>query len=147
MLSREAVSFDLTPPQAPVAPPPPPAPAVPTVELDLTGDLEAIGVIGLEAPALPIPGPAAPPAVEMPAKVEIPASAEEPAPPPVAKEAAPPAALAEEAISDDLEDGRIEVEFYLDHGFAEEARDPVALLEDQYPGNPLVAELRRNGPA
>jgi tetratricopeptide (TPR) repeat protein len=154
VLPQEAVSFDLTPPQAPAEPPPPPALAGEMVELDLTGDLEAIGAMSLEAPAPPMPGSAAPPPGETPARLEIPASPEGPAPPPVAKEAAPPAgapaqvpepppARAEDAISDDLEDGRIEVEFYLDNGFVEEARRAVALLENKYPGSPFVAELRQ----
>ena len=53
---------------------------------------------------------------------------------------------AEEAIPTDLKDSRTEIEFYLENGFVDEARQAVAALEQQYPGNSFVAELRRRIP-
>lgn len=50
---------------------------------------------------------------------------------------------AEEPIPADLEDSRIEVEFYLENGFIEEARQAVATLEHKYPSSTLVSDLRR----
>jgi tetratricopeptide (TPR) repeat protein len=154
----EEVSFDLTPPEAPseppAAPPPPPVLAEQTMELDLSGDLEAMAAFGFQAPAPPVPEPVAPPPLEILAPVEIPVSLEEPAPPPVVEEEGsaaealaevpePPPAPVEEAIPADFEDSRIEVEFYLENGFVDEARQAVAELEKKYPGSPFVAELRR----
>ena len=147
-----AVSFDLTPPEAatgtPAAPPPPPAAAKPAEEFDLSGDLEAISAFGFQPP--PVSAPERP----APAPVEIPGFAPEPAPPPVAEEEAPhieapvsvpesAPALVEEAIPADLEESRDEVKFYLENGFVDEARQAVAALEEKYPSSPLVAELRQ----
>lgn len=42
-----------------------------------------------------------------------------------------------------FEDSRIEVDFYLDQGFVEEARNTVRALEEKFPGNPQVEELRQ----
>ena len=157
----QASSFDLTPsevpsePPAAPPPPPPPAPAEQTMELDLSGDLEAMAAFGFQAPAPSVPEPAPPPPVDILAPVEIPASPQEPSPPPtIVEEAAPvakaptevpepPPAPREEAIPEDLEDSRIEVEFYLENGFLEEARQAVAALEEKYAGSSFVAELRQ----
>jgi len=153
-----AVAFDLTLPEAPneppAAPPPPPVLSEQTMELDLSGDLEAMAAFGFQSPAPSVPEPVAPPPAEIPAPVEIPAPPEELAPPLVGEEAAhaaeaptespePPPAPVEEPIPADLEDSRIEVEFYLENGFADEARQAVYALEVKYPGNPFVAELRQ----
>jgi len=43
----------------------------------------------------------------------------------------------------DYEDSRVEVDFYLEQGLLEEAGAAVQALEEKYPGNPQVAELRR----
>jgi tetratricopeptide (TPR) repeat protein len=101
---------------APVAAEPPEAPSAPaTQEFDLS--------MGLETPA----APEEPPAVEAP-----PAGAEPPAMP---AELAGPAGF-------NYEDSRVEVDYYLDQGFQEEARAAVNALEARFPGNPQVAELR-----
>jgi TolA-binding protein len=140
------------------------------MELDLSGDLDFIGDIGFETSAPSAPEPDAPPAAEIPAPLEILAppeisgSAEEPVPLPAIEEAAPPIevptelrepplehveeamveeAMVEEAIPVDLEDSRIEVEFYLENGFVDEARRAMAVLEEKYPRSQLVAELRK----
>ncbi len=150
----EAVAFDRTPSEAPAAPPPPSTMAEQIMELDLSGELEAIEGIGFEASAPSAPKAVAPPPAEIPLPVETPAPVEEPAPPPIMAEEVravetptefpePPPAPEEEAIPSDLEDGRIEVEFYLENEFMDEARQTVAELEEKYPGSPFVAELRR----
>ena len=155
----EPVSFDLTPPETPseppAAPPPPPAPAEQKMELDLSGDLESMAAFGLQAPAPSVPEPVAPPPAEIPAPVEIPALAEKAAPPPMVEEVVgpqveatakvpePSRAPVEELIPAELEESRIEVDFYLENGFIDEARQAVAVLEEKYPGSPFVAELRR----
>jgi tetratricopeptide (TPR) repeat protein len=175
----QEVPFDLTPPEVssePPAPhPAPPAPAEQTMELDLSGELEAMAAVGFEAPASSVPEPVALLPVEIPLPEAIPPSAEKSTPPPVVEppvpvveppapvvkapvpvvETPPPPveaptevpellpAPAEEAIPADLEDGRIEVDFYLENGFVDEARQALAALEGKYPDSPLVAELRQ----
>ncbi len=151
------VSFDLAPPavqgEPPAAPPQPPELAEPPIELDLTGELEALKAFESEVSTPFAPEPVAAPAVEVPPPVEIPASAEGPALPPVVETAEPsveapavipePQPAPEEAISADLEESKIEVEFYLENGFVEEARQAMAEIEEKYPGSPFVAELRQ----
>jgi len=150
----EAVSFDRTPPEVPAVPSPPSTKAEQIMELDLSGELEAMEALEFEAPAPSAPEAVAPPPVEIPLPVETPAAVEEPAPPPIVEEAVPPVeaptefpepppAPKEEAIPADLEDSRIEVDFYLENDFVDEARQTVAELEEKYPGSPLVAELRQ----
>jgi len=167
-------SFDLTPPEItsePAAAPPPAAPPEREMELDLSGDLEAMAAFDFQAPAPSVPEPVVSPPVEMPAPVEmlmpaeilaspekqglppveVPASPEEPVPPPVVEPApapkapikapeAPPISVVE-PIPADFEDSRIEVEFYLENGFVDEARQALAVLKEKYPGNLVVAEL------
>lgn len=76
-------------------------------------------------------------------------SATAPAPPATARveaSAQAPEALPlaeKEEIPVELEDSRIEVEFYLENGFIDEAQQAVAALEEKYPHSTLVAELRR----
>ena len=153
------IASDLKPPpeaasEPPIASSPSPVLAEQVMELDLSGDLEAMAALGYQAPAPSVSEPVTPPPLEMTVPVDIPASAEEPAPKPVVKEAGPAAeaapeipeplpAAGEEAIRDDLEDSRIEVEFYLENGFMDEARQAVAGLEVKYPGSLFVAEFRR----
>jgi tetratricopeptide (TPR) repeat protein len=158
------ISFDLTPPEAPSEPPdaplPPPVRAEQTMELDLSGDLENMAAFGFQPPAPSVPEPVAPPPVEIQIPEEILTPPEEPAPPPVIEEAPvleeeapaaeappeipePPPAPREEAIPPEFEDSRIEVEFYLENGFVDEARQAVAALEEKYPGSSFVAELRQ----
>jgi tetratricopeptide (TPR) repeat protein len=160
------------PSEPPAAPPPPPSPIPPeqATELDLSGDLEAMAGFGFEAPAPSVPELIVPPPVEItapvetpapneeaaPAPVETPAPSEEAAPPPVVEEATPPVEIPtevpepppglaeeEETIPVDLEDSLIEVEFYLENGFIDEARKAVAVLEEKYPESPLAAALRQ----
>jgi tetratricopeptide (TPR) repeat protein len=146
----EALSFDLTPPAAatepPAAPPLPTVVAESAVELDLSGDLEAMSAFGFQPSAPLTPEPVVPPPEEILTPVEEP-------PPPLVEEAAhdeaPPTVLepapapVEEAVPADLIDSKIEVEFYLENGFVDEAQRTVAGLEEKYPGSPLVAELRQ----
>jgi len=153
------VSFDLAPPNAVDEPAPPPlSPAVTgqTMELDLSVDLEAMAAMSLEAPAPSTPGPAAPPPAGTPPHQpeEITLSSEEISPLPEFEPMeslaetpqevpAPPAASGDAGAPADLEDSRIEVEFYLENGFLDEARQSVAALEAKFPGNPHVVELRQ----
>ena len=163
--SKVAPPFDLTPPETPSEAPAalsPPLLPEQTVELDLSGDLEAMTALSHETPApsapvpAPQPEPMAPTVMDTPASapVAIPAPPPAPAPPPVVEEATPIApkpaevtppapGIMEEEIPDDLEESRIEVEFYLENGFVEEARQTVSLLEEKYPGSAFVANLRR----
>ena len=48
----------------------------------------------------------------------------------------------QEALSFNYDDSRIEVNFYLEHGFLEEANGAVGELERMLPGEPRIAELR-----
>lgn len=146
----EPVAFDLTPPEVPSEPPdaptPPPALAEPEVELDLSGDLEAMTAFAPEPPPPPVLERGASLPVEMPAPPGVSSSAVRPAPPPVAAPTpAPesPPAVAGESIPADLEDSVIEIDFYIENGFMDEARQAVVVLEEKYPGNPLVADLHR----
>ena len=146
--------FDISRPEAPGIPPivsiPPVAPeeAGQTLELDLSRDLEAMAKFGYETPTPFAPEQAAPP------PVEIPAFPQEVAPPQVAEKVIPgletstqvpepPPASSEERTRFNLDDSRIEVEFYLENSFFDEARQAVAALEEKCPGSPLVAELRQ----
>jgi tetratricopeptide (TPR) repeat protein len=139
--SPAEVALDLTPPATPGELPP-----AQGFELDLSGDLEALTALA--------PRTAAPPAEEAAAPASIPpatgealaaqATQEAVAPvgiPPASAET--PAASPAEAASSDIEEGKVEVDFYLEHGFVDEARGTVGALEEEYPGNKLVAELRR----
>lgn len=129
-----ATEFDLSAeflgavPAAPAAPAPtqipteisPPVPAKPPApppvqEFDLS--------MGLETPP---PSEATPSVAAPPVEVE---------PPPVPAEFAEPSGL-------NFEDSRVEIDYYLDQGFLDEARAAVKALEEKYPGNAKVAELR-----
>jgi tetratricopeptide (TPR) repeat protein len=57
--------------------------------------------------------------------------------------AEPPPGTEPQAIHAELDDSKIEVEFYLENGFVEEARQSVAKLEGKYPGSSFVAGLRQ----
>jgi tetratricopeptide (TPR) repeat protein len=109
------------------------APPAPPFELDLSSELEAVTAPASSAAASTTEGaPAAQPPQEDVTPVGI-------APTPAEASAAPPA----QEAPFDFEESKGEVDFYLEHGFVEEAQGTVAALEDQYPGNKLVAELRR----
>jgi tetratricopeptide (TPR) repeat protein len=156
----EAPEFDLSaqfPGGAPQAPSPEPreipldltapaseqAEAPPAMEFDLSS---ALG--GAPAPPeAPVEETVAPPAPEfdLAAAQEAPAEAVEA--PPEQPEALPslPGAPPFEAgaAQFNAEDSRIEVDFYLDQGFVDEARNVVQGLEEKFPGNPQVEALRR----
>jgi tetratricopeptide (TPR) repeat protein len=141
-------------------------------DLAAMGAFEIV-VPDLPAPEPVVPPPVdIPPPFDLAPPIESPAVVAEPAPPPVLEEPAPiltvpaektetpsepvaqaepvtpvapaaPVTPVEENIPIDLEDSRIEVEFYLDNGFLDEARQAMEVLEKKYPGNSLVAELRQ----
>jgi tetratricopeptide (TPR) repeat protein len=166
------VVFDLAPPVPPSEPRPDP-----DLELDLSGDLEAmttdatepatplikVSVAPPEIPPVAAEAPAPPAAAPAVAPVEIPAAepteqaaAPEEAPvrqgpaPAMARMEAPvifdevPAAPSVESAPFDFEESRLEIDFYLEHGFEDEARQAVAALGKKYPGDKLVADLRRH---
>ncbi len=154
----EAVSFDLTPsgaqvepPKSPLPPPPSPPAAAPSMELDLSNDFESMAAMGFTSPAPQASEPPAPPPAEIAEVVEEAALppldapiVEEPAPPVEAPtRVSEPAEQGKEAAPADLEDSRIEVEFYLENGFVEEAAKTVATLEEKFPNHSMVAELRK----
>jgi tetratricopeptide (TPR) repeat protein len=143
----EKVSTDVTPTEAvsesPVPPPPSPVPPEHKTEWDLSDDLEAIAGAGDQHSA-PEPAAAGPATPRLP--VEVPAAANGLALQPIqaSREAAGSASARTEDLTPiDLQDSRIEIDFYLEHGFRDEARQAVAALEEKYPGNAIVAELRR----
>jgi tetratricopeptide (TPR) repeat protein len=113
--------------------------------LDLTAELERMAAIGFETgpPSEPATAPAAP---QDEAPPVLPSQAEETTSPLAAESTetslTPPESPAE-ALLPDLEESRIEVEFYLENEFLDEAWRAVAALEQKYPGNPVVAELRQ----
>ena len=155
-------SFDPAPWEGPAVQVPPVLPSrtqamdEQTVELDLSDELEAITASGFEAPAEITIGPevATPSGDDIPMPEEIPPPSEQFALPPFVEEtptaidATTQAAYEAPNVPDlgavpvELEDGRIEVEFYLENGFVEEARRTLAGLEEKYPGSTLVLELR-----
>jgi tetratricopeptide (TPR) repeat protein len=61
-------------------------------------------------------------------------------PPPVSSEAPP--GHEQETTLVERDDGKIEVEFYLENGFIDEARQTITRLEAKFPGNSVVAALR-----
>jgi tetratricopeptide (TPR) repeat protein len=134
-----AVAEKMPEPASPVAPKKAPAPA-PT-EFDLSAEF-----LGEATAASPPPPPAG-----VPEGVSMPHVAETPAPPPAQEfdlstgfeapttPAEPPPT---EAPASNFEDSKVEVDYYLDQGFFDEARNAVQALEGKFPGNPQVAELR-----
>ncbi|HLY62849.1 MAG TPA: tetratricopeptide repeat protein [Terriglobia bacterium] len=97
----------------------PPVAAAPTPPPVQEFDLS----MGFETP----PPPEAPPLMDAPL-----AEAE---PPQVAPEVAEPSGF-------NFEDSKVEIDYYLDQGFLDEARAAVKALEERFPGNAQVAELR-----
>jgi len=83
-----------------------------------------------------------------------PSVAETPAPPPVQEfdlsgglgEVTRPPEPAPTEIPEvpafNFEDSKAEVDYYLEQGFLDEARNAVQALEEKFPGNPLIADLR-----
>jgi len=115
-------------------------------EIDLAQPADGLGAPDEESP-LPAP-------LEIPLQFETPPAAEGPI-----GEAAPPqgatpgrqassgpaqhAPAADAVRAFNYEEIREEIEFYLGHGFRDEAAKAVSELERQYPGEGRVAELRR----
>ena len=133
------------PVEAPAPPPPAPAPAAQGAEFDLSAEFGG----GASEPA-----PAAPTeSVETP--LDFLASPEAAAPAPAAEEmdlsadfeamggSAPSPAAPAEAPAFNFEETRQEIDFYIEQGFLEEAQKAVSALEENLPGNPQVAELRK----
>jgi tetratricopeptide (TPR) repeat protein len=120
--------FDLSSEFLGAVPSAPPAPPTSEVSIDLSAPVAA------ESPAAP-----ATQEFDLSMGLEAPAAPEEPPagaePPPIPAEFAGPAGF-------NYEDSRVEVDYYLDQGFQEEARAAVKKLEEKFPGNPQVAELR-----
>ena len=150
------IALDVPPWEIPANEPqqaPPPSPAGQQMEVDLSDDLEALARMIPEDPEVEVADPdsEAPLFVDLEAE-EITIHADTLAPPlqeqlateEISSEA-PTAApgIAEEAAPTELEDGKVEVEFYLENDFVEEARQTVAKLEGKFPGNARVEELRR----
>ncbi len=129
--------------------PPPAAPPIQPFELDLSDDLDAMTAVGVEAAAETDSG--ADDGREWPVPMEIEEPREELALPPHVEMALPAGPAAdgqprdgsEPGLSAALEDSRIEVEFYLENGFLDEARQSIAALEVKYPGSIFVAGLRQ----
>ncbi len=104
----------------------PAAPAEPAI------DLSSPAVPVEEAPAPSAPEPAA---VDLSGELELHAA---PAPEPAPAPPAPP-----EVQAFDYDESKMELEFYLENGFVEEARAAVAQLESKFPREARVAELRQ----
>jgi len=128
--------------EMPAAPLTPAEPAKPS-EVDLTEEF-SLGPTEAAPPAPPetpfaLGAPSAPPTpAPAPAEEELDLSADLAAmgAPPAPAEAPP------EADTFNYEESRVEIDFYLENGFAEEAQRAVEALEAKFPGNPRVAELR-----
>jgi tetratricopeptide (TPR) repeat protein len=133
------------------APPAQPAEA-PVQEFDISS---AIPGVAAEEPAavgpqeIPMdlvpPGAEAPPEAAPPAPQEFDLSAgfESVAAPPEEQPAAQAAEVPAEAPGFNFDESRVEVEFYLSQGFVEEAEKSVSTLEERFPEDARVAELRR----
>jgi tetratricopeptide (TPR) repeat protein len=131
---------------------PPFASALTSSELDLSDDLEALAKMIPEDPIvevtdsesdIPVLEDALPGQTETfggpPATAFIEPGGEHP----VSAETAGSERADEPApASRELEDGRVEVEFYLENDFFDEARQTIQKLETKFPGNALVAELK-----
>lgn len=139
------------PPAGKAAPPaPPPSPQPSGAEFDLTTEF---GGAPAEAPPAPTPEEApagfdlpAPPVAEpapasAPQEVDLSGEWETSATPAV--EAPPPSPAPAEAADFNFQESSVEIGFYLENGFEEEARKAVEDLERRFPGNPQVASLRQ----
>ncbi len=137
-----------------VAPPPPPSPSATPAggEFDFSADNPVAAELAVEMPERT--PPSAPPEVPIDLTA-APVASSEPAPPAAAEydlsgdfaAIAPPAEsapVARQAPALNYEEARVEIDFYLEQGFAEEAEKAVKALEGKFPGNPQVAELRQH---
>jgi tetratricopeptide (TPR) repeat protein len=140
--AEEAPLPPITVEAPPPSPPPPPA-APAGMEFDLS---EVFPVSAPEEAAkeaapeisLDLSAPVSAPAPEVPAEeLELPAKPEALPPPaeaPVVEKEIPPF---------NYEEARVEIDFYLDQGLLEEARSAIQALEEKFPGDAYVAELRQ----
>ena len=138
--SAEAVAEAGSPAMAEAGPTPAAVPeaAIPIrepEEFDLSEEWEAIAGSRLPLPQ-PVPPEAALPEAVLP---EIPPAEG------VLPEIAPIEAVPPEVIPPkfDFEEAAAEIDFYLNYGLAQEAQKAVAKLEEKFPGDPKVAELRQ----
>jgi tetratricopeptide (TPR) repeat protein len=110
------------------------------MEIDLSSEAPTVPAkeSGVEIPLDFSSGAAskAPPAKPAEAREEFDLSEE------LGTEAAPPAEAPAAPAQFNFEESRVEVDFYLEQGFLEEARKAVAALEVKFPGDAQVAELR-----
>ncbi len=128
------------PAAAGAAPPPPPSPAAPA-EFDLAAEMPFGAEPGAVAPAAPQPAlpDLAPPAAAAVGGEEIDLSGDF-----AAIEAPGGTAAVEPAVAPfNYEEACVEIDFYLEQGFTEEAKKAVQALEEKFAGNPQIAELRQ----
>ncbi len=130
--------------KAPAAPPSAKAPSPPaSAEIDLSADFPGSGFEQAPAPPsqefpIDLGGASAGQATEAPAQEIDLSGMEGSTSPPVEGIPAPP-----QAPPFNFEESRVEIDYYLDQGFVEEANKAAQVLEERYPGDPQVAELRR----
>lgn len=91
----------------------------------------------VEAPAAP------PPAQEFDLSADLAAFTSEPAATEAPPDQPPAEAPAQKPAPFNYSEARVEVEFYLSQGFLDEARNAIQTLEDKFPGEPQLAELRQ----
>ncbi len=126
----------------------------PPAELDLSDDLAALARMIPEDPVVELTDPESVTASELggPEAEEFTIHAEAlPLLEPMSASELPQAEtnataggeLEKKPTPSELDDGKVEVEFYLENDFIEEARQTIARLEAKFPGDALVAELRQ----
>ena len=128
-------------PPPPPSPPPPPAPAGMEFDLSEVFPVSAPEEVAREAPreiSLDLSAPVTAPPPEAPAQeLELPAELE------VLSPTAETPVIEREAPPFNHEEARVEIDFYLGQGFLEEARSAIQALEEKFPGDSYVAELRQ----
>ena len=126
--------------KAPAAPPlPVPAPEAAEVDLSAVFPVSAPEEVRKEAPTEIPPGlVTAPPApAPVPEELDLSTDLERLA-------AVVEAPDAEKPVTPfNYEEARVEINFYLEQGFLDEAHNAVRALEEKFPGDPQVVELRR----
>lgn len=155
MTARTGAAPPAFEPTVPLEAPPPPAAETPVEEFDISSGIQgsaseetpAVGLGGIPleltapiAAAAPESAPAPVQEFDLSAGFESVTSSPAPEVPPEG-EPAPPI---QEVPPFNFEDSRVEIDFYLGQGFVEEAEKSLLALEEQFPENPQVAELRRS---
>jgi tetratricopeptide (TPR) repeat protein len=127
----------------------------PPAELDLSEDLEALAKMIPEDPVVELADPESVTASELSGtevddfaiqEDALAAPLIEPTLAEIPQAEAPAGAagdLEKKPTAGELEDGKVEVEFYLENDFLDEARQTIARLESKFPGDAFVADLRR----